>query len=119
MMWQAMLIAASIIGSSVGEQPIQLVVEAAGEGVQLRVVGNATREVAVDYRLEVESGDRGNVNRSAQSGRARLVPGQEAELVRLRLGRAAAGNWVARMEVRLEDGTEYEQVKRANGEGIR
>ncbi|MDQ8757802.1 curli-like amyloid fiber formation chaperone CsgH [Sphingosinicella sp. LHD-64] len=92
-------------------QPIQLVVEPRGDGVQLRVVGDSDHAVEATYTLEVASDAAAGGNRTTQRGRANLQPGTPAALMTLTLGNAARGRWTARLRVEPVGAAAYEEVR--------
>lgn len=97
------------VGASADDtRPIRLEAHADGGGVELRVIGEATEQVAARYSLEVSNG---SGNRSRQSGHARLVPGAPIVLLRLRLANPAVPDWEAHLVVEPSDQESYEIVR--------
>lgn len=96
-------------------QPVTLVTTPAGAGVTVDVVGRAETATNVRYRLVLEGRSTGGVNRTDQSGAARLDPARETLLLRNRLGSVAGGGWRATLTVTLTD-REYEIVREGGGE---
>lgn len=88
-------------------QPVRLETVAAGDAVEVRVLGRSEVPTAARYRLEVRSG---SGNRSTQSGTARLLPGQEPVLIRLRMSSGSVNEWSVRLFVEPEGGAAYEQA---------
>lgn len=102
--------AALMSGAVAGEQsrePIMLVAEPADEGVRLKVVGAAQRDLEATFSLEVT----GAGNRSRHNGSASLRAGERVTLSTVTLGNARPGQWQARLAVSLADGKNYEQVR--------
>lgn len=85
-------------------RPVRLVTEDRAGRLELRVVGQADRPIALTYSLEVTGG---GGNRTRQRGDARLEPGQRVDLMTLTLGNSQAG-WRARLSVQPETGEAYE-----------
>lgn len=97
------------VGASADDtRPIRLETHAESGGVELRVIGEATEQVAARYALEVSSGAG---NRSRQSGHARLVPGTPVVLLRLRLANSGARDWQAHLVVEPSGRESYEIVR--------
>ena len=91
--------------------PIRLVVEALGDGVQLRVVGASDRAIDASYALEVASDAAAGGNRTTQRGRAQLRPGIQVTLMTLTLGNVAQGQWTARLRVEPAGAVPYEDIR--------
>lgn len=96
-------------------RPVTIVTTLTGTGVTVDVVGRAETATNVRYRLVLEGRSTGGVNRTDQSGAARLEPARETLLLRNRLGDVTGGGWHATLTVTLADG-EYEIVREGAGE---
>lgn len=97
----------SVFMASQAHQPIELDVNSHGEGVEVRVLGRSEVAAVARYRLVVTSGSNGN--RSTQSGQARLAPGRDATLVRLRMDGGDGKDWSVHLVVEPEGGVAYER----------
>lgn len=105
-----LMLMAAAVAPVPDSHPVTLVTTPVGTGVTVDVVGRAETATNVRYRLVLEGRSTGGVNRTDQSGAARLEPGRETLLLRNRLGSVAGGGWRATLTVTLADG-EYEIVR--------
>ncbi len=94
-------------GQEGAAQPIRVVAEPVGGGVQVRVVGASEQPYAALFSLEVTSGG----NRSVHRGSVSLTGGEPATLSTVTLGNAQPGQWRAHLKVEPQSGPAYEQVR--------
>jgi len=94
-------------GQDPGPAPINLIVEPAGEGIRVQVVGASYAPYAAAFTLEVTSGG----NRSLHRGSAALEGGGKVTLSTVTLGNAAPGQWKAHLAVQPEGSEPYDQVR--------
>jgi hypothetical protein len=92
-------------------EPIYIVAEPSSSGLSLSLIGASDRPYEARYRLEVNSDVLGGGNRSSQSGRVTLSPGQTVTLVSVSLGNASLGKWEARLYVEPVNEPPYERVQ--------
>lgn len=88
-------------------QPIHLVAQPVGGGVQVSVVGSSKQAYAASFSLEVTSGG----NRSVHSGSVSLTGGERATLSTVTLGNTPPSEWRAHLRVEPEAGEPYEQIR--------
>lgn len=112
----AMLVMSGLTGATPDQKhaPIYLETEVIGDDINVRVIGNADSATDATYTLAVSSGGAGS-NRSVQSGRARLEPNRAVTLINLRLGRASANDWSAKLEVTPASAPSYTQEEGPKG----
>ncbi len=94
-------------GQEGAAQPIRVVAEPVGGGVQVSVVGASKQPYAALFTLEVTSGG----NRSVHRGSVSLTGGEPATLSTVTLGNAEPGQWRAHLKVEPQSGPAYEQVR--------
>ncbi len=94
-------------GQEGAAQPVQLVAQPVGGGVQVTVVGASKQPYAAVFSLEVTSAG----NRSVHRGSVSLTGGEPATLSTVTLGNVAPGQWRAHLKVEPQSGQAYEQVR--------
>lgn len=100
-------LSAAAIFMTQASQPVRMETRTLPDGVEVLVVGSSETPVGASYKLEVASG----TNRSSQSGNVQLRPGKAVTLVRQRLGGSMAADWTARLQVDLQDGQSYSDLR--------
>lgn len=96
-------------------QPLQLIIQQKGMGVEVVVEGASPVGCDVRYELRVASGSLGNKNESVQRGVARLSPGQKLAVARTMLGANSTADWTAKLIAQSCGGDRYEILRSGNG----
>ena len=103
-------------GNAPMNQPLSLIVEPGQGFVRLTVRGQSQESCEARYELSVESGKTGHINRSKQSGIARLSPDTVATVATVTVGNIARDDWNAKLSVVPCRGKPYElSANGANG----
>lgn len=114
----AALIALAGMTGAVGDtpstgRPIRLDVVESGDKIVLTVVGSSDVAVDAAFKLKVASEGRGGVNRTNQSGRARLIPGKPVTMVTLSVANGEPSKWHATLDVE-QDGVHSYTLERGS-----
>lgn len=93
---QGLLAGAAVFSATLAAQPVQLISRPTPGGIELTVIGASPTPLSASYSLTVTGG---SGNRSTQSGRVRLLPGQRVTLVSLALSGKNGITWSAMLHV--------------------
>lgn len=96
-------------------QPLRLIVQQKGAGIEVVVEGASQVGCDVRYELRVASGSPGNRNESVQRGVARLSPGQKVAVARTMFGANTTADWTAKLIAQSCGGDRYEIHRSGNG----